>query len=69
MEGTSPKTMAYLWVWIRFLRMMGKIVPPILEPPAMHAKAKPSFLWNQCATTPDPALNTIPLASYKIEGR
>ncbi len=54
----------YLWVSIRFLSMIGKIVPPILEPLAMQANASPRFFLNQCATTPAAALKTTPLASY-----
>lgn len=43
--------------------MMGKIVPPTLDPPAKHARASPSLLRNQCVTTPAPRVNMTPLAS------
>ena len=52
-----------LCISMRFFRRMGKIVPPMLEPLAMHASARPSFLSNQCGTTPDAAVNTTPLLS------
>ena len=42
--------------------MMGKIVPPTLEPAAKHARASPSRLRNQCVTTPAPRVKTAPLA-------
>ncbi len=44
--------------------MIGKIVPPTLEPVAIPASASPSFLSNQCGIVPTAALNTIPLHIY-----
>ena len=54
---------AHLWCSMRFFKIIGKIVPPMLDPLAMQANASPRFLWNQCGTTPDAAVNTTPLPS------
>ncbi len=44
--------------------MMGKIVPPQLEPRAMMPSAIPSLCLNQCAGQPMRIPNIVPAESY-----
>lgn len=48
--------------------MMGKIVPPTLDPLAKHARASPNLFLNQCVMTPAPIVKMAPLAIYPMAG-